>query len=163
MPGSPSSWSPGCAGGRRKSRSPRRRSRVPVDEATAEPDEAFVPVVPSPEPLTSRERRRSHDRSTKIRVYELAVTVPVVAYLVWQIVSDPQPFTEWQLYVWTVAVAVAELLPVPTNVSMRFSLSFPLELSAAMLFPTPAAAMIAFLGSTDARELRGEMPPLKAL
>src|SRR5207249_11183439 len=59
------------------------------------------------------------------------------------------------------AVAVAELLPVPTNVSMQFSLSFPLELSAAILFPTPAAAVIAFLGSADPREFRGEVPPLK--
>jgi len=98
-----------------------------------------------------------------IRAIRAAVTVPVIAYLVWQILSDPQPFTEWQLYVWTIAVAVAELLPVPTNVSMAFSLSFPLELSAAMLFPTPAAAAIAFVGSADPRELRAEVPPLKAL
>jgi diguanylate cyclase (GGDEF)-like protein len=114
-------------------------------------------------PVTRRERRRAHDRRTSIRVYELMVTVPVVAYLVWSVFHDPQPFSEWQLYVWTIAVAVAELLPVPTNVSMRFSLSFPLELSAAMLFPTPAAAAIAFVGSADPREFRGEVPPLKAL
>jgi diguanylate cyclase (GGDEF)-like protein len=136
---------------------------VPVEAAAAEREEAFAPMPRSEEPLTTRKRRRSHDRSTKIRLYELAVTLPVISYLVWQIFSDPQPFTEWQLYVWTIAVAVAELLPVPTNVSMRFSLSFPLELSAAMLFPTPAAAAIAFVGSTDPRELRGEVPPLKAL
>jgi len=113
--------------------------------------------------MSAKEKRHTHDRRTKIRLYELAVTVPVIAYLVWQILSDPQPFTEWQLYVWTIAVAVAELLPVPTNVSMAFSLSFPLELSAAMLFPTPAAAAIAFVGSADPRELRAEVPPLKAL
>jgi GGDEF domain-containing protein len=82
---------------------------------------------------------------------------------VWQVFSDPQPFTEWQLYVWTAAVTVAEFLPVPTNVSMAFSLSFPLELSAAMLFPTPAAAAIAFVGSSEPREFRGEVPPLKSL
>jgi diguanylate cyclase (GGDEF)-like protein len=134
------------------------------------PTEAVAPDVHDVPPagpvsgrLTAKEKRRTHDRRTKIRLYELAVTVPVIAYLVWQILSDPQPFTEWQLYVWTVAVAVAELLPVPTNVSMAFSLSFPLELSAAMLFPTPAAAAIAFVGSADPREFRGEVPPLKAL
>ena len=118
---------------------------------------------PVPRRMSAKEKRHTHDRRTKIRLYELAVTVPVIAYLVWQILSDPQPFTEWQLYVWTIAVAVAELLPVPTNVSMAFSLSFPLELSAAMLFPTPAAAAIAFVGSADPRELRAEVPPLKAL
>ncbi|HEX6131257.1 MAG TPA: EAL domain-containing protein, partial [Actinomycetota bacterium] len=50
-----------------------------------------------------------------------------------------------------------------TNVSMGFSLSFPLELSAALIFPVPVAAGIAFLGSGDAREFRGRIPPLKAL
>jgi diguanylate cyclase (GGDEF)-like protein len=135
---------------------------VPTEELAPELDDE-VSARPIAEDATAKERRRSHDRSTTIRLYELAVTVPVMAYLVWQVFSDPQPFTEWQLYVWTIAVAVAELLPVPTNVSMRFSLSFPLELSAAMLFPTPAAAAIAFVGSADPREFRGEVPPLKAL
>jgi diguanylate cyclase (GGDEF)-like protein len=135
---------------------------VPTDGAVAEIADDRPTSTPDTA-LTRSGRRRSHDRSTKIRLYELAITIPVVAYLVWQILSDPQPFTEWQLYVWAAAVAVAELLPVPTNVSMRFSLSFPLELSAAILFPTPAAAAIAFLGSADPREFRAEVPPLKAL
>jgi diguanylate cyclase (GGDEF)-like protein len=135
---------------------------VPTEEISADLDEELA-EPPRPEDLTPRQRRQAHDRRTLIRIYELAVTVPVLVYLVWSVIKDPQPFAEWQLYVWTVAVAIAELLPVPTNVSMRFSLSFPLELSAAMLFPTPAAAAIAFLGSADPRELHGEVPPLKAL
>jgi diguanylate cyclase (GGDEF)-like protein len=134
---------------------------VPTEVAAGAREEPLAGPVPPR--MSAKEKRQTHDRRTKIRLYELAVTVPVIAYLVWQILSDPQPFTEWQLYVWTIAVAVAELLPVPTNVSMAFSLSFPLELSAAMLFPTPAAAAIAFVGSADPRELRAEVPPLKAL
>jgi diguanylate cyclase (GGDEF)-like protein len=135
---------------------------VPTDRTAAETGGAIDGDAPEHR-ITAGERRRAHDRRTRIRLYELAVTLPVVAYLVWQVVVDPQPFTEWQLYVWAAAVAVAEFLPVPTNVSMQFSLSFPLELSAAMLFPTPAAAAIAFVGSTEPRELRGEVPPLKSL
>ena len=134
---------------------------MPTEVASGARDEPLA--GPVPRRMSAKEKRHTHDRRTKIRLYELAVTVPVIAYLVWQILSDPQPFTEWQLYVWTIAVAVAELLPVPTKVSMAFSLSFPLELSAAMLFPTPAAAAIAFVGSADPRELRAEVPPLKAL
>ena len=54
--------------------------------------------------------------------------------------SDPAQFVAygWAPVVWAVAVTVAELMPVPTNVSMGFSLSFPLELSAALIFPMPA-------------------------
>jgi hypothetical protein len=107
--------------------------------------------------------RRAHDRRPVIRFYELLVSVPVVAYLIWSVWTDPQMFTDWYVFAWAAAVMVAELLPVPTNVSMGFSLSFPLELSAALLFPTPTAAAIAFIGSADAREFRGEVPPLKAV
>lgn len=106
-----------------------------------------------------------HDRRPKIRVYELAVALPVLAWLGWEVFRDPWLFTSYDLtpIVWAAAVTVAELMPVPTNTSMGFSLSFPLELSAALLFPTPLAAAIALVGSTDSRELRREIPPLKAI
>ena len=110
------------------------------------------------------------DRRWAIRLYEMAVTGPVLFYL---FVSFYQAYTshvsiildgDWLTpLVWAMAVAVAELLPVPTNVSMVFSLSFPLELSAALVFPTPVAAAIGLFGSVDWREIHGEMPPLKAL
>ena len=62
------------------------------------------------------------------------------------------------------AIATVDLLPVPTTVSsVAFSLSFPLELSVALLYPTPVAALIAFCGSSDPRELRRELPIMKAL
>ncbi len=120
--------------------------------------------------MQADEAVRAHDRRWAIRLYELAISVPVVAYL---FVSFAHAFTthtalvpdgDWVTpVVWALAVAVAEMLPVPTNVSMAFSLSFPLELSAALIFPTPVAAAIGLFGSIDARELRGELPPLKAL
>ena len=120
--------------------------------------------------MQADEAVHTHDRRWAIRLYELAISVPVVAYL---FVSFAHAFTthtalvpdgDWVTpVVWALAVAVAEMLPVPTNVSMAFSLSFPLELSAALIFPTPVAAAIGLFGSIDARELRGELPPLKAL
>jgi hypothetical protein len=113
----------------------------------------------APEHQSTRQLRRAHDRRPVIRLYELLVSVPVVAYLIWSVWTEPHLFTDWHMYAWALAVMVADLLPVPTNVSMGFSLSFPLELSAALLFPTPTAAAIAFLGATDARELKGEIPP----
>jgi len=55
-------------------------------------------------------------------------------------------------------------LPVPTTVSsVAFSLSFPLELSVSLIYPTPVAALIAMIGSSDPRELRREIPIMKAL
>ena len=69
-----------------------------------------------------------HDRRAIIRIYDLLVTVPILVYLGMSIADQPNKFLNWQIFVWAGAVALAELLPVPTNVSMGFSLSFPLEL-----------------------------------
>jgi diguanylate cyclase (GGDEF)-like protein len=107
----------------------------------------------------------SHDRRLSIVLFECLITAPLLFWLVAQLARDPAQLVNegWAPLVWAAAVTVAELLPVPTNVSMAFSLSFPLELSAALLFPTPVAALIALVGSADQRELRGELPLLKAV
>ena len=71
---------------------------------------------------------------------------------------------EWQILIWIVAIAAVDLMPVPTTMSsVAFSLSFPIELSVALLFPVPLAALIALIGTSDKREFRGELPFLKGL
>ena len=106
-----------------------------------------------------------HDRRLRIRVFEALISMPLMVWLVWEAFQDPSHWQahHWSILLWIVAVAAAELLPVPTNVSMGFSLSFPLELSAAVIFPVPVAASIAFLGSGDSREFKRQIPPLKAV
>ncbi|GIU98024.1 MAG: hypothetical protein KatS3mg013_1827 [Actinomycetota bacterium] len=125
------------------------------------------PTVASPVPGegigSSTTRPTVHDRRWHLRLYEAVVAVPVAVWIVTSVLAHGSWFADWQILLWVVAVAITELLPVPTNVPMGFSLSFPLELSAAVLFPTPVAATIAFVGSCDAREFRRQMPPLKAL
>ncbi|HSL10471.1 MAG TPA: EAL domain-containing protein [Actinomycetota bacterium] len=118
-----------------------------------------------PEAATSSGRSTLHDRRLHIRLFEAVIALPTIVWLVWEAYQDPTLWQteQWSILLWVAAVAAAELLPVPTNVSMGFSLSFPLELSAAVLFPIPVAASIAFLGSGDAREFRRQIPPLKAL
>jgi diguanylate cyclase (GGDEF)-like protein len=58
---------------------------------------------------------------------------------------------------------VVDLMPVPMAMSFDFSLSFPLELSVAILYPPPVAALIVLLGSADVREFRRQLPPLTAV
>ena len=65
---------------------------------------------------------------------------------------------------WIAAIATVDLMPVPTTVSsVAFSLSFPIELSVALIYPSPVAALIALIGASDPRELRREMPFLEGL
>src|SRR6187200_1988763 len=87
------------------------------------------------------------ERRTATKIYELAVSVPLVCWLVFELVQDPQQFADPMLLVWIVAIAVVDLMPVPTSVELNFSLSFPLQLAVALIYPPPVAAAIALLGT----------------
>ena len=102
-------------------------------------------------------------RPTRLRAYELIVVVPLLVWLVASFLQDPSPFRDWRILVWAAAIAVVDLLPVRGSSEMAFSLSFPIELSAALTHIPAVAALIALLGAADRREVRGELPPLKAL
>ncbi|HEX6844722.1 MAG TPA: EAL domain-containing protein [Actinomycetota bacterium] len=127
-------------------------------EAVADPTQDVLAATRDVDP-------RTHDRRWHLLLFEFVITAPLLVWLLHEVITDPSQFLDygWAPVVWASAVTVAELLPVPTSVSMAFSLSFPLELSAALLFPTPVAAAIALAGSADQRELRGELPLLKAI
>jgi diguanylate cyclase (GGDEF)-like protein len=123
----------------------------------------------------SSDRRRSEGakgdlregRRPLLRFYELLVTVPLLAFLAFEMYHDPSAFTGWSnllpILVWVVAIMVVDLMPVPMAMSFDFSLSFPLELSVALLYPPPVAALIVLLGSADVREFRRQIPPLTAM
>jgi diguanylate cyclase (GGDEF)-like protein len=102
-----------------------------------------------------------------LQAYELFVSVPLLCFLAFEISQDPSAFTEWSnllpIIVWIVAIMVVDLMPVPMAMSFDFSLSFPLELSVALLYPPPVAALIVFLGSADVREFRRQIPVLTAI
>ena len=84
-------------------------------------------------------------------------------WLVYELVQDPLQFADPMLLVWIVAIAVVDLMPVPTSVELNFSLSFPLQLAVALIYPPPVAAAIALLGTSDKRELSRELPLAKSL
>ena len=98
-----------------------------------------------------------------LHLFEASVYLPILALIVASWLSDPSRFTDWQLLTWIAAIAGVDLLPVPTQVQESFSLSFPLELAVAILYPAPVAAGVALLGSSDSRELRGTVPFTRAL
>ncbi|HEV8088525.1 MAG TPA: EAL domain-containing protein [Actinomycetota bacterium] len=108
-------------------------------------------------------------RTRAVKIYEIAVSFPVIAIIAWSLFLNPNVIHEtgippWQILVWIVAIAAVDLMPVPTAMSsVAFSLSFPIELSVAMLFPVPLAGLIALLGTSDNREIRGELPFFKGL
>jgi diguanylate cyclase (GGDEF)-like protein len=125
------------------------------------------------------QRRRSADaaldavqpkprRSLALWLYELGTVVPLVVFIVTQARTHPEDFLTSDLagpflLEWIVAIAIVDLLPIPTSIGFPFSLSFPLQLSVALIYPAPVAGAIAFLGASDWRELRREIPVMQGL
>jgi signal transduction histidine kinase len=64
---------------------------------------------------------------------------------------------------WILIIAVVELLPVPAWKSLQVSMAFPLFTAVSFVFQPAIAGAVAFLGSSDPRELRREVRPLRAL
>jgi signal transduction histidine kinase len=96
-------------------------------------------------------------------VFQLAVIIPVVVGLSYTVVLDPSLLANWALLFWVVAIATVDLMPVPAWGGLHLSLTFPIRLSLAILYPPAAAGVVALVGSFDPRELRKEIGPLQAL
>ena len=84
-------------------------------------------------------------RRTATKVYELLVALPLIAWIIFAYARNPLQFGTPLLLVWIAAIALVDLMPVPTSVELNFSLSFPLQLAVALIYPPPVAAAIAAL------------------
>ncbi len=120
-------------------------------------DEETTTVAP-PDEEVARDRQ-----STRLVLYELVVSAPLVAWIASQVLAHPHEFANPMLLVWAVGIAVVDLMPLPLTSNLHFSVSFPLQLAVALLYPPYVAGAVALLGTSDPRELRLEIPPLKAL
>ena len=101
-------------------------------------------------------------RAAALVSFELAIILPTLSILVVLAIQDPSAF-KWELVGWTALVAVVVLLPVPAWRGLTISLDFPLLMMVAMLYAPVAAALTALVGSTDPREIKGEIGPLQAV
>ena len=109
---------------------------------------------------------RPAPRRGAILAYQAATIVPLAAWLVSSFVwgpGVPSDASAYELIGWVVAIAIVDLLPIATNVGFPFSLSFPLQLSVALIYPPHVAGAIALLGSSDEREFKGQIPLLQGV
>lgn len=68
-----------------------------------------------------------------------------------------------ELGVWAAIVAAVDLVPVRVWGSVSVSMSFPVTLAAGMIFLPTEAALVAFIGSFDPRELKGKVSLAKSV
>ncbi len=113
----------------------------------------------------TEETPRAHPEPDNWRsaLFQVVVIVPLVVYLIATFPDYREDLLQPAVFLFIATVAVVDLIPVPAWGGMQLSLSFPILLGAAIIFPPPVAAVIAFLGSFDPRELRLQMPPLRAI
>lgn len=106
--------------------------------------------------------RDQKDRRRGLATFQTIVILPtlaLVAYLLWLDPSVVRP----ELILWIGVVAAVELLQVPFWRGVQVSVGFPVLLAVGMLFPPPAASLVALLGSFDLREFKREVTILRAL
>ena len=68
-----------------------------------------------------------------------------------------------QLGLWAAIVAAVDLVPIRVWGSVSVSMSFPVTLAAGMIFLPTEAALVAFIGSFDPRELKGGVSLAKSI
>lgn len=97
----------------------------------------------SPEPLA-------------LRILEWGTFVPFSAFLVFTSIRSGslRDIDSVQAAVWIVAVIATDLFPVPLWRNVILSLSLPILLAAAFLFPPELVGLLALVASTDPRELQ---------
>ena len=101
-----------------------------------------------------------------IRSFELLVILPTLSAIAILLVREPKDLPGnkiVELAVWVLIVGLVELLPVPVWRGTHISLGVPLLMTVGFLYPPPAAALVALIGTSDPRELRHEVSALRAL
>ncbi len=110
----------------------------------------------TPTPRAERDNWRSS-------LFQVLIILPVLGFLVAALPDEREELLQLPVLLFILTVAAVDLIPVPAWGGMQLSLSFPILLGVAIVYPPPVAATIALLGSFDPRELRLRMPALRAV
>jgi signal transduction histidine kinase len=100
---------------------------------------------------------QSRLRQAVLPLIQFGVTAPTVAFLLVSQLNSSGPFETRKFLFWTVVVAAVELLPVPAWRGLRISVAFPVLIATSVLYTPSFAGLIAFVGSFDPREFKGEI------
>jgi signal transduction histidine kinase len=93
-------------------------------------------------------------------LFELSVVLPTVGIL--GVLFLREPPSDWRLLLWIATIAAIEALPVPAWHGLQVSVGFPLLMVVAFVYAPVPAAVAAFISASDPRELRREIPLVRA-
>ena len=115
--------------------------------------------------VATTNHRRTKTDPVGLRVWFWATSLVVLGVLLSQMAQLRSSFDGELGYVllWVVAMAIADYLDVQFWRGVHLTMSLTVGIAAAMVFDPVVAASIAFVGSLDPREVRGEVPLRRAL
>jgi signal transduction histidine kinase len=107
------------------------------------------------------ERPPVRSERPSLRVFEAAITLPVLGLAVYGIVRSPGAFRT-DLVLWMILIAAVDLLPVSAWHGVQMLLDFPLLIAVAMLYRPETACAALFIASFDPREFRRQVGVFRA-
>ncbi len=101
---------------------------------------------------------RGVDDSFAIRIFQLASSLSIFAFLALLVSSERLALDgRWsEIALWAAVALAADLMLVRVGKGVTLTMSLPVSLAAALLFPPAFAAIVAFAGCFDPMEIRGE-------
>jgi signal transduction histidine kinase len=108
---------------------------------------------------------RGVDDSFAIRIFQLASSLSIFVFLALLVFSERAAVEgRWsQIVLWAAVALAADLMLVRVGKGVTLTMSLPISLAAALLFPPAFAAIVAFAGCFDPMEVRGESSLSRAI
>ncbi len=108
---------------------------------------------------------RGADDSFAIRIFQWASSLAILVFLGLLVISERADLDGSlpEIALWTSVALGADLMLVRVGKGVTLTMSLPVSLAAALLFPPAFAAIVAFVGCLDPMEVRGESSVSRAI
>jgi signal transduction histidine kinase len=108
---------------------------------------------------------RGADDSFAIRIFQWASSLVILVFLGLLVISERADLDGSlpEIALWTSVALGADLMLVRVGKGVTLTMSLPVSLAAALLFPPAFAAIVAFVGCLDPMEVRGESSVSRAI
>jgi signal transduction histidine kinase len=108
---------------------------------------------------------RGVDDTFAIRIFQLASSLGILVFLGLLVISERADLEGSlpKIALWAAVALAADLMLVRVGKGVTLTMSLPVSLAAALLFPPAFAAMVAFAGCLDPMEVRGESSVSRAI
>jgi signal transduction histidine kinase len=108
---------------------------------------------------------RGTDDSFAIRIFQWASSLAILVFLGLLVISERADLDGSlpEIALWTSVALAADLMLVRVGKGVTLTMSLPVSLAAALLFPPAFAAIVAFVGCLDPMEVRGESSVSRAI